>query len=193
MDRRTLVRIASGIGLGLLAGCLGAGDEPSRGDTDEAATVADGGDETDTERDEADGADTGPDVVRDDEAELEFDTIESPPIERIAATDIDETEPDDSDAIHRLRVENESNDDRELAIRIEHDDETVLDGTNDLPAGTALDIAVSEPGTYEATIVSAGLENTTSVTRSDRSCDESRTVVSFTRGGGISTRTTTSC
>ncbi|GAB3669452.1 hypothetical protein [Halopiger thermotolerans] len=208
MDRRTLVRVASGVGLGALAGCLGAADDSSDGGGDENETaVAEAGNETD----EAIGNETvteGDDVLEED-TELTFETLKAEPFEAIGTTALDDSgdegdegdgeETDDEELVdeeatvyHRIRIENASDRDREVAIRIDRDGTTVLEGTNELPAETALEIVIGEPGTYETTLEAGGIRNTSSISRSGTPCEESRTVVSFT-DGGIETNTTTSC
>lgn len=223
MNRRTLVRVAVGLGLGTLAGCLGAADEPPEDDegTDtargnETKTTANGS-EADERTDRTD--DTDSTDVLDDETDLEFETLEAGPIGRVRTVPLDgadepsedgsedenrdendgdgsEDEDDGDDeeptAYHRIVVENEEADEREVELRIERDDTVVLEGTNPLPGETALEVVLSEPGSYETTLESGWLTNTTSISRSGP-CEESRTVVSFTAGGGISTNTTTSC
>lgn len=204
MDRRTLVRVASGVGLGALAGCLGAADDSADGggDADENETGAAAGNETDEET--GNGTVTDGDDVLEEGTELTFETLETEPFVAIGTTALDGSgdeddegdgeEADDEEATvyHRIRIENASDRDREISIRIDRDGTTVLEGTNELPAETALEIVVGEPGTYETTLEAGGIRNTSSISRSGTPCEESRTVVSFT-DGGIETNTTTSC
>ncbi|AEH35708.1 hypothetical protein [Halopiger xanaduensis] len=206
MDRRTLVRIAPGVGLGFLAGCLGAADDSSDGDGETAGNeTAETESETGTETANETETDGGDDVLEDD-AELTFETLEVGPFEAITTTALDDSadkgdgekaadeEPVDEGATvyHRITIENASNRDRELSIRIDRDGTTVLEGTNELSPETALEIVIGEPGTYETTLEAGGIRNTSSISRSGTPCEESRTVVSFT-DGGIETNTTTSC
>lgn len=205
MERRTLVRIASGVGLGLVAGCLGAADDSSNGDgstweneTTETADKSGTNTENKTDTDEYD--------VLEDDTELTFETLETDPFELIATTSLDESEDEKEDEesndvasdieeetiYHRLTVENESDQGRDLTIQIDRDGTTVLEGTNELPAETGLEIVIGEPGSYETTLETGGISNTSSISRSGPPCEESRTVVSFT-DSGIETNTTTSC
>lgn len=221
MNRRTLVRLAPGVGLGLLAGCLGAADDSSGVDGNESGNGTDDGAQThgedgdscgnetdanetstaETEGETAAASETDRDSVLEDDA-LTFETLETGPFELIATTALDESAAETLDeeaaVYHRIRVENTSTRDRDLSVRIDRDESdgdgetTVLEGTNELPAETALEIVVSEPGTYETTLEAGGIRNSTSISRSGQPCEESRTVVSFTEGG-IETNTTTSC
>lgn len=205
MERRTLVRIASGVGLGLVAGCLGAADDSSDGDGDTGGNQTTEA-ENRTETKNANKTETEENDVLEDDTELTFETLETDPFVVIATTALDDSEDENDDEgsddvmadieeetiYHRLTIENESDRGRDLTIRIDRDETTVLEGTNELPAETVLEIVIGEPGAYETTLETDGIRNTSSISRSGSPCEESRTVVSFT-DGGIETNTTTSC
>lgn len=202
MDRRAFLLVGAGIASvsSAIAGCLG--DASPAADATNVVVGDDAGSETD---DRGTEDDTGPDI----DEWVEFEHADEASIERVEAIDIEDELYDDvdeaihdliddrdHDGVHDCWLVNEGDETLEATIDIRSEDETVLEGALSLPAGAALEVVLSEGGTYETTVASGSdgttSETTTTVT-ADPSCTVSLTVLSFGDSGSVSTRTESRC
>ncbi|MFP8951828.1 hypothetical protein ACLI4Z_02475 [Natrialbaceae archaeon A-arb3/5] len=176
MNRREVVRWGVTVGAVVTAGCLGGGANGINSETGAANTNS-------SNTSSSDAATTAPDSDEADDVELE--PVESGPITGISTIDADSIDPTETAGLHRLIVENTGEETREFAIRIEHDGAVVLDGTDELPADTALELTVDEIGIYTTTVESGSAQSSATTTVSGDGCD-SRTIISFGTSGGLS-------
>ncbi|ELY45791.1 hypothetical protein [Natronorubrum tibetense] len=166
MNRRDIIGLGAGVCVSVTAGCLGSSGDSSDGQSDDESLWTDESD--DGQRDE--------ESTSDGESETE-------PVERITIGDESET-----DAAYSLYIRNATDDERSVEVRIDHDEETVLDRTEDVPAEAYLEIVLVDPGTYETTVESESSRSTTSITPPSADCEESRTVMTLGEGGiGVDT------
>lgn len=199
LTRRAIVRLGGVFGLGALLEWLeslvstaddtGADDETN----ESAATDTD----TDTDPDDPSSDDTAADSTQPTDDETgDWETPDEGPIEAVEIVDVDDADGADNadeDGLESplLSIRNADAESRSLSVRIDHDDATVLERTGTVPGDAALEIAVTEAGTYETTVESEHLRSTTSMTVS-ADCDESHTEITLGETG-IETNTSISC
>ncbi|SDJ67812.1 hypothetical protein [Natronorubrum texcoconense] len=160
MNRRDIISLGAGVCVSAIAGCLGRTADSADGGSDNESLWADEGENTSNGESSADE-----------------------PLERIVIGDESET-----DAAYSLYVRNASDDERSVEIQIEHDEETVLDRTEDVPAEAYLEVALVDSGTYETTVESESSQSSVSMTPPSGDCEESRTVMTLGDGGiGVDT------
>ncbi|WP_137288207.1 hypothetical protein [Natronorubrum halophilum] len=167
MNRRDILCLGTGICVSVTAGCLGSNGDSAGSNADDESLWTTGS------TDEQDSNDSG---SPDDDPTAQF-TI---------------GDPSETGASHTMYVRNETDDERSITIQIDRDGESVLDRTEDVPADAFLEIVLAESGTYEAAVESETMRTTTSITRPDDDCEESRTLVTL-RDGGIETDTSIRC
>ncbi|TMT86786.1 hypothetical protein E2L06_09310 [Haloterrigena sp. H1] len=167
MNRRNVIHAGVGIGITVATGCLGGQD------ADESVTTNTNRSNTDTEDAISDSNEAG---------EIALEPEEPGPIEQFSLVDTTDIGSAEATAMHRIIIENTGNETREFTLQITHDGDIVLDDTDELPAGTALELTVDKGGTYTTTIESHSSYSSTTTTVSDSDCN-SRSVITFDNSG----------
>ncbi|WP_436344062.1 hypothetical protein [Natronorubrum sp. FCH18a] len=167
MNRRDIISLGAGVCASVTAGCFGRSAGPGADQSDDASLWTDEG--TDARSDEGNTS--------------ERESSEDEPVERLTIGDESETA-----ASYSLYIRNGTADERSTTIHIDHDEETVLERTETIPAEGYLEVVLADPGTYETTVESETARSTASITRPSADCEESRTVMTLREGGiGIDT------
>lgn len=186
MDRREVVRRGMSVGAIAVAGCL---DSLTVGyGSDAETTSTNNRNESTNTTEDTTVYDAGDDTMID---ELDFELKDSEPIERISIIDVDRPDASEASELYVVILENVGEEPQEFSLRIDRDEETVLEGTEELSANTVLEIAVDDPGVYETIVETESSQINSAMTVED-DCN-SRTIISLSDGGGSSTRTITDC
>ncbi|ELZ03341.1 hypothetical protein [Natrialba aegyptia] len=168
LNRRTFITLSATGGLAALAGCLSGTTWPD-GD----------GSSNDTPSDSQTAGDL--DSISDDS-----DVIDR--FERRSSND-DWTV---ADGAYGIRIENTTDEDLPITLRLDYDSDPVLDQDVTIPAASELVIELSGGGTYDMAIEADGLESETTTTWSPDDCKTGTTELTIGTGG-IETDTSISC
>lgn len=137
-----------------------------------------------------DDSQTSDDTTEQDERDGPFDRETVDRDERYEIGDSDDPDLQEGIEPHLLYVVNDAGEEREIAIRIDRDSETVFERTESIPSASYVEFVLVEPAVYETNIETDGSKSTSSVDRSWSDCARSRTVVTIS-ASGINTRTRT--
>ncbi|WP_323173757.1 hypothetical protein [Natrialba sp. PRR66] len=169
-DRRTFITLSATGGLTALAGCLSGTTWPD-------------GDDSSTDTDSPSDSQTAGDL---DSISDDSDVIDR--FERRSSED-DWTVADDA---YGIRIENTTDEELTIALRLDHDGDSILDRDVTIPAASELVIELSSGGTYDMAIEADGLESETSTTWSPNDCEEGMTELTI-GDSGIETDSSVSC
>ncbi|ELZ01810.1 hypothetical protein [Natrialba asiatica] len=166
LDRRTFITLSAAGGLLTLSGCLSGTTWPDGSSDDDPPNSQTAGD-LDSISDDSDAIDR---------------------FERRSSGD-DWTV---ADGAYGIRIENTTDEDLPVTLRLDHDGDSVLDREVIIPAASELVIELSSGGTYDTAIEADGLESETTTTWSPDDCETGTTELTIGTGG-IETDTSISC